>query len=437
MTSKAFPAMAGLTLMLALPAAAYAQPDETSVAEDVSAEALLQPVEEASATTDISKCIVAGIQNRIYSGSPLTQNSLSVIVDGKTLSKSDYTVSYSNNTRPGKATIRIEGRGAYSGMRTATFEIAKANISKASFNLVSTCAYSGKTLKPKPVITFNGRRLVDGPDYILNYSNNVNTGTAKIVVKSKGPFTNQKTLTFKIVPGPNNTQAIGYEKSVAYSRHEKIVKGAIKATRGYGRITYTKVSGDSAFSVNPSNGNITVRPKTKGGSYKLRIRVNAAGDRNHRAMYVTRNVLIKVKGSDLETTSLEKIANAGSRTNYGIAVNLTQHRAVIARKADGKWKVVKNWICSTGAPGSETPTGLYETQLKTPSFGHGYTCYWATGFIGGTYLFHSGIYEEGTYNLRDGRLGEEVSGGCVRFTLTNAKWLYDHVPLGTRVVISY
>lgn len=38
----------------------------------------------------------------------------------------------------------------------------------------------------------------------------------------------------------------------------------------------------------------------------------------------------------------------------------------------------------------------------------------------------------GVYN---GTLGKQVSHGCVRLDINNAKWLYDNIPNGTKVVI--
>ena len=413
-----------------------------------------QPVAEASPETpeteismtvaatpapvqDISGAQITGLADKTYTGSAITQKGLKVVLDGKTLSAGDYKVSYKDNIKAGRATVDIDGIGNYSGHISASFNIKKANIAKASFDFKVKCSYTGKQKKPKPTVSYNGKVLSDGPDYILSYSNNVNAGTAKVVVKSKGSFTGKKTLTFKIDKGKNSIQAVGKTKSIPWSKFTKTVKKAVVPSGGYGKTTYEKISGNRAFSVNQSNGDITVKPMTAAGTYPLRIRVHSAGDANHVSKYVTRIATIKVKGDPLESEALSKLSKSGSSTSYGIAVNLTRHRAVIAKNTNGKWAVIKNWICSTGAPGSETPTGTYETQCKVPSFGHGYTCYWATGFIGSVYLFHSGIYEEGTYNIRDGRLGEEVSGGCVRFELKNAKWLYDHVPLGTKVLIYY
>ena len=45
------------------------------------------------------------------------------------------------------------------------------------------------------------------------------------------------------------------------------------------------------------------------------------------------------------------------------------------------------------------------------------------------------LYDAGTFNLQDGTIGANASHGCVRLELANAKWIYDNVPYGTKVVV--
>ena len=58
------------------------------------------------------------------------------------------------------------------------------------------------------------------------------------------------------------------------------------------------------------------------------------------------------------------------------------------------------------------------------------------GVYSGSYLFHSVLYNRGSMTqIQDGTLGKQVSHGCVRLDINNAKWLYDNIPNGTKVVI--
>ena len=51
-----------------------------------------------------------------------------------------------------------------------------------------------------------------------------------------------------------------------------------------------------------------------------------------------------------------------------------------------------------------------------------------------TEFWRGAKYYQGTRTVKDGRLGQDVSEGCVRLAIKNAKWIYDYIPEGTRVV---
>ena len=85
-----------------------------------------------TANNDITKATVSGISTKAFTGKAIKQN-VTVKV-GNTVLKNgtDYTVSYSNNKKVGKATVKITGKGKYGGVITKTFKInpAKQEIQK-------------------------------------------------------------------------------------------------------------------------------------------------------------------------------------------------------------------------------------------------------------------------------------------------------------------
>ena len=85
-----------------------------------------------TANNDITKATVSGISTKAFTGKAITQN-VTVKV-GNTVLKNgtDYTVSYSNNKKVGKATVKITGKDKYGGVITKTFKInpAKQEIQK-------------------------------------------------------------------------------------------------------------------------------------------------------------------------------------------------------------------------------------------------------------------------------------------------------------------
>ena len=85
-----------------------------------------------SIKNNFKKATVSGISTKAFTGKNITQ-SITVKYNGKTLKKgTDYTVSYSNNKSIGTATVKITGKGSYTGTITKTFKInpAKQEIQK-------------------------------------------------------------------------------------------------------------------------------------------------------------------------------------------------------------------------------------------------------------------------------------------------------------------
>ncbi|WP_418633472.1 hypothetical protein [Ruminococcus sp.] len=85
-----------------------------------------------SIKNNFKKATISGISNKSYTGKNITQ-SITVKYNGKTLKNgTDYTVSYSNNKKIGTATVKIAGKGSYTGTITKMFKInpAKQEIQK-------------------------------------------------------------------------------------------------------------------------------------------------------------------------------------------------------------------------------------------------------------------------------------------------------------------
>ena len=61
-------------------------------------------------------------------------------------------------------------------------------------------------------------------------------------------------------------------------------------------VSAVKVSGNKKFTVNKANGSITVKKKTKKGTYKIKVKVMSTGNAQYKASdYKTVTVKIKVK----------------------------------------------------------------------------------------------------------------------------------------------
>ena len=101
----------------------------------------------------------------------------------------------------------------------------------------------------------------------------------------------------------------------------------------------------------------------------------------------------------------------------------------MARKATG--------ICAPGKSSTPTKKGRFTVGSKGYYFDSGSArCFYFTQFSG-NYLFHSVLYSQTSSPkyVTDGTMGRPASHGCVRLQLSNAKWIYNNVPRGSKVYV--
>ncbi len=132
-----------------------------------------------------------------------------------------------------------------------------------------------------------------------------------------------------------------------------------------------------------------------------------------------------------------KAQTFSSSTPWLILVDTKENKVGVFNGKKGNWNIVKYWDCTTGAPVSPTVKGSFTVGNRGMHFGEekGYTCWYWTQFYG-DYLFHSILYNPySKTSIQDGRLGQNLSHGCVRLEIDNAKWIYDNIPRGTKVYV--
>ncbi|AMP21107.1 hypothetical protein AZF37_08005 [endosymbiont 'TC1' of Trimyema compressum] len=72
------------------------------------------------------------------------------------------------------------------------------DIATCKIDPISDQTYNGNEAEPKPVITSGGTTLEEGIDYMLNYTDNVNAGLAKVNIIGIGNYNNVNVVNFKI-----------------------------------------------------------------------------------------------------------------------------------------------------------------------------------------------------------------------------------------------
>ncbi|MCD7840157.1 MAG: fibronectin type III domain-containing protein [Erysipelotrichaceae bacterium] len=207
-----------------------------------------------------------------YTGSALKPTV--TVKNGSTTLKNgtDYTVSYSNNTKVGTATVTITGKGNYTGTVNKTFKINAKSISKFTATLsTSTYTYDGKVKKPSVTLK-NGSTTISSSNYTVTYaSGRKNVGTYKVTIKGKGNYTGTITKTFKINPAKTTL------KSLTKAKKAITVKWTKKTTQvtGY-QIQYSTSSKFSSAKTVTISSNKTISKKITGlksnTKYYVRIR---------------------------------------------------------------------------------------------------------------------------------------------------------------------
>lgn len=178
--------------------------------------------------------------------------------------------------------------------------VPKKNISKWTVQGIKNKTYTGKALKQSiKVVSAKGEYA----DFTAAYTNNVNVGTATVKITGKGNYTGTITKTFKITKAANPLTVTTAIKTVSLSTVKKKavnIKNAITVKKNQGTLSYTltSVPKDSKNLVSISaKGVITIKKwtKAKKGTYSLKIKVTAKGNKNYKSGTKTVTVKLKVQ----------------------------------------------------------------------------------------------------------------------------------------------
>lgn len=126
-----------------------------------------------------------------------------------------------------------------------------------------------------------------------------------------------------------------------------------------------------------------------------------------------------------------------SKTKYLIMLD---QKAMMVYVFTGKkfaWEKVRSFDCCIGRASSPTSDGTWKLFKKRFYFNtEGARC-WYFSLFHGDQGFHSVLYDFSSepVHIIDGTMKQAVSHGCVRLSLGDAKWIFDNVPVNTRVVV--
>lgn len=124
-----------------------------------------------------------------------------------------------------------------------------------------------------------------------------------------------------------------------------------------------------------------------------------------------------------------------------IEADLSKQRIYIK---DGQ-RTIYTMLTSSGLdtiPDNSTPRGIFYTEKEKGTFFynpqyHEGAMYWSSWKDHGIFLFHSvSTDEKGNIVVTEAeKLGHKASHGCFRLPVLDAKWIYENIPMHTKVVI--
>jgi hypothetical protein len=263
------------------------------------------------------------IPDQTYNGGIAIQPEITVKDGSTTLTKdTDYTVSYTNNTNVTEsynpARVIVTGIGNYAGQRQATFNINRKVITFA-IDPIFDIDYTGSAIRPVLTVRDGSTTLTLDTDYYVNYSSNVNPGTATANVYGMGNYEGSSgSVNFTIVAPP---PTYGIRLSDYYGT------GMDTITFRAEDYTYSSASSNSVYVAN--TGNQATGPLTIGlsgidaGSFMLSatsISSITVGDYNRRNFTVQPKTGLNV-GTYTATVTVSGDNGISAAVNVSFTVN--------------------------------------------------------------------------------------------------------------------
>lgn len=219
--------------------------------EKYKAAAAVIPVSVEAGKIDFSKCSAAlSKKTFLYNGKEqrpdvIVKNGEEELVNGI-----DFTISYKNNINVGTAEIVLTGIGEYQGSICIPFTIIaqgldkeEIEISNAKIASIPAQIYTGKAVCPTVSITFGKKTLRENTDYILYYKNNIDPGTASIIVNGMGGYKGIIKLTFQIQAFLEKAEGLKQSKNGT----KYITIKWLRTAGANGYIVYRSIAGKNHF----------------------------------------------------------------------------------------------------------------------------------------------------------------------------------------------
>ena len=296
-----------------------------------------------------------------------------------------YTISGNKATNVGNYLIEIvpkDDAQNYDGTAKAQWSIVAANANLFSIELSnSSLVYNGTELKPTATVKDGETTLVEGTDYTLTYTNNVNVGTATVTATGIGNYSGTKTAEFAITQADMVITVPTVKEGLVYTTQPQALANA-----------GTVEGGELLYSLDNTQWTTTVPTGTEAKEYTVYYKI--VNDANHKAVE-PQNFKVTIDKATLtaaqltetnfvynqqEQTVLVSYVNAGTivvpATSYDIAgnkaTNVGNYEAKLTGKGNFKGSVTAQWsIVAANASLFELTLGtteyIYDGTAKTPT----------------------------------------------------------------------
>ena len=147
---------------------------------------------------DITEATVSKNNDMVYTGEELTPKPV-ITWNGFTLVEGvDYEIRYFENVNSGYGTMVIYGMGNFCGTQRIQFRIFGKSLENAELSVIPDQTYTGNEIAPEITVVLNGVTLEKDVDYTVKYENNIEKGTATVVISGIGNYSGVAKQTFNI-----------------------------------------------------------------------------------------------------------------------------------------------------------------------------------------------------------------------------------------------
>ena len=135
----------------------------------------------------------------LYTGQPICPK-FTLNIGGRELHRdTDYDVEITDNVNVGTAHVVIRGKGKFKGVIERTFEIRPVPARSLLFYADNTeFDYTGEPCQMRIVIKFGEIVLTENEDYTVEYTNNIEPGTAQATLHFMGNYEGTMNIPFAI-----------------------------------------------------------------------------------------------------------------------------------------------------------------------------------------------------------------------------------------------